>query len=169
MNLRIVPLSVLLVSTVFAKPPASIDVPPSNGWQTFTDQGGFYQINYPGNWQVLSKGNAVVITSPGGPEERGVFGITPRPEGITVQESVDKEFSDPEKPSDLQKAPARLGNLPAVKVWGSSKKDPSIRIVEYYIQKGHQQYYILFQAPHVMMPKYSPVFNAMIKSMEFLK
>jgi hypothetical protein len=41
--------------------------------------------------------------------------------------------------------------------------------VEYYVQVGEQQYYILFQAPHAAMIRYRPVFERMIASMQFLR
>ena len=138
-------------------------------WMTYTEPGENYQINYPADWQPLTKGNALVITSPGGPEERGVFGITLRTTGLTVEAAVEKEFQDPNRAADLKKSPARIAEMPAIKVWGSKKGDPNIRVVEYYVQKGSQQYYILFQAPHAAMDQYRAVFNAMIASMKFLK
>lgn len=146
---------------------AAVSTPAS--WLTYTDLGGYYTIRYPPEWQVLTKGNALVITSPGGPDERGVFGITPRAEGLVINEAVEKEFQDPDRSADLKKSPARIGDVPAIKVWGSKKGNPNIRMVEYYVQKGHQQFYVLFQAPHVAMDRYSPIFNAMIASMRFLK
>jgi hypothetical protein len=163
MNLRIPVFSVFLASSLFAA------LPNGNEWRTYVDLGGFYKINYPPGWQVLSKGNAVVITSPGDAGERGVFGITPRARGLRIEEAVEQEFSDPERSSDLQKTAARLGNQPAIKVWGSKKGDPNTRIVEYYVQRGNNQYYILFQAPHASMDRYSGVFNKMIASMKFLQ
>jgi hypothetical protein len=163
-NWRIVPFSILLATSVFAQPDA-----PMSGWQTYVDNGGYYKISYPPGWQVLTKGNALVITSPGGPDERGVFGITPRAEGVTINDAVDKEFSDPNRASDLQKSASRIAGIPATKVWGSKKGDPNIRVVEYYVQSGTQQFYILFQAPHSAMTQFSPVFNSMISSMKFLK
>jgi hypothetical protein len=102
-------------------------------------------------------------------ENRGVFGITPRARGMRIEEAVKQEFDDPNRSTDLQKAPSRIGDQPAIKVWGSKKNDPNTRMVEYYVQRGEHQYYILFQAPHASMDRYSPVFNKMIASMKFLK
>jgi hypothetical protein len=138
-------------------------------WLTYTDLGGFYKVNFPSSWQVLTKGNAVVITSPGGMDDRGVFGITPRAEGVTVESSIEKEFSDPDHAPDLTKYPARIANLSATKVVGSKKGNPNIRIVEYYVQRGTQQYYILFQGPRLDWATYSPVFEKMIASLHFIK
>src|SRR5262249_54869013 len=126
-----------------------------------------YTIDYPPNWQVLTKGNAVAITSPGDPETRGVFGITLRAEGVSAEEAVHKEFADPNHAPDLKKVPARIGGIPGIKDWGTKKGNSAIRIVEYYVQKGSQQYYILFQAPHSYMPNYTSIFNRMIASMKF--
>jgi hypothetical protein len=165
--LQFIPL-VLLAANVTAAPPASFDAPLSGGWETFSDPGNAYKIDYPNDWHVLHKGNAVVITSPGRPEDRGVFGITLRTHAPSVEESVDKEFADPNHSRDLQKAASRLAGLPATKVWGSKKNDPNIRVVEYYLQKGDAQYYILFQAPHLEMSKFGPVFQKMIGSFQFL-
>jgi len=162
MKLQLLSLSLLLSSVTFAQSPTPV------GWHTHIDVGGHYKIDYPDGWQILSKGNALVITSPGGPEERGVFGITQKAEGSTIQESIDKEFSDPEHSPDLQRAPAKLAGLPATKVWGSKKGDANIRMVEYYIQNDKHPYYILFQAPHAATATYSPIFNTMIGSMQFL-
>ncbi len=153
--------SLTLSSWAFAQTPA--------GWHTHIDVAGHYKIDYPSDWQVMSKGSAVIITSPGGAEERGVFGITKKAEGSSIEDSIEKEFSDPDRPSDLQKSPAKLAGVPATKVWGSKKSDPSIRVVEYYVQNGKHPYYIIFQAPHTSMTRYSPVFNAMIGSMQFLQ
>src|SRR5438552_3399056 len=105
MNLRLIPLTLFLTSSVLAQPSST---KMTQDWKTYTDIGGAYEIRYPPTWQVLSKGNALVITSPGLPEERGVFGITPRAEGTTIQESVDKEFADPTHATDLQKNPTRI-------------------------------------------------------------
>ncbi len=157
-------LGLLLASPTHANPQSA-----GNGWRLFVDIGGYYRVNYPGTWQVLTRGNALVITSPGGPEIRGVFGITPRPEGSNIQETVDKEFKDPERSPDLKQAPSRIAGRPAVKVWGSKKGDPNIRMVEYYVQEGPQQFYILFQAPHAGMTRFGPIFERMIASMKFLK
>jgi hypothetical protein len=164
MNLRLLVLSFVLASVAVAAPPKK-----GPAWRVFVEPGGSYKISYPPGWQVLTKGSAVVITSPGGPEERGVFGITLRGEGSTIQDSVKKEFDDPDRSSDLQQSPAKLADNPAIKVWGSKKGDASIRIVEYYVQRGDRQYYILFQAPHDAMSRYSQHFNAMIGSMKFLQ
>ncbi len=155
--------TLFLTGTPFAAPPKGVN------WKTHVDPAGNYKINYPPGWQVLMKGKALVITSPGGPDERGVFGITLRAEGVSMDESVQKEFDDPDRSADLQQSPARIADTPAIKVWGSKKGDPSIRIVEYYVQRGDQQFYILFQAPHAAMIRYSPVFQSMIGSMKFLQ
>ncbi len=165
MNLRLMPLYLLSAVSLMTAP---VMAAPS-GWQLYTDVGGSYQINYPPEWQAMSRGNALVIASPGSVEERGVFGITPRAEGTTIEDSVKKEFGDPDHSADLKKVASRIAGRMATKVWGSKKGDPSIRIVEYYVQDGHQQFYILFQAPHAAMAQYSPVFNTMIGSMQFLK
>jgi hypothetical protein len=164
-RMRMTLLGICLISPVHAQ----MAGPAGTNWLTYTDPDGRYEINYPSDWQTLTKGNALVITSPGGPEERGVFGITLRAAGLTVDAAVDKEFQDPEHPADLKKSPARIGEMPATKVWGSKKGDPNIREVKYYVQNGPQQYYILFQAPHAAMDHYRAVFNAMIASMKFLK
>jgi len=137
-------------------------------WRVYTDVNGDYQVNYPSNWQVLTRGNALVITSPGSGETRGVFGITPRAEGMKVEDAVKKEFDDPNRSPDLQKASSRIANQPAIKVWGAKKGNPGVRMVEYYVQKGNRQYYILFQAPRESMDRYGPVFNGMIGSLKFL-
>lgn len=138
-------------------------------WITYIDASGIYKITYPSSWQILTKGNAVVITSPGGPDERAIFGITRRSQGTSAEEAVGKVFSDPQRSEDLQRTHASLGGLPAIKVWGSKKGDPSMRIVEYYVQKGPDQYYILFQAPFVRTSEFKPMFDGMIASMKFLK
>jgi hypothetical protein len=151
--------SLILAGSSFAAPAA-----PKAAWLTYQEPNGAYKINYPAHWQVMTRGNALVITSPEEPESRGVFGITIRPGKSSIEDSVSKEFEDPERSQDLQQAPARLSDLPAIKVWGSKKGDQSTRIVEYYVQKGDHQFYVLFQAPHSSMPRFSPVFNAMISS-----
>jgi len=151
-----------LAAVAFAAPPKTVD------WKTYVEPGGAYKINYPPGWQVLTKGHALVITSPGEPEVRGVFGITLRAGDVSMDEAVEKEFVDPDRSQDLQQSPARIADTPAIKVWGSKKGDPGTRIVEYYVQRGEHPYYILFQAPHAAMVRYSPLFNAMIGSMKFL-
>ena len=158
-------LAVLLSVSMVSAAPA----PKGPKWKVYVEPGGFYKITYPPSWQVLTKGNALVITSPGGPDERGVFGITLRAPGSSMEESVEKEFADPDRSSDLQQSPARIADTPAIKVWGSKKGDSSIRIVEYYVQRDDRQYYILFQAPHHAMARYSQHFNAMIGSLKFLQ
>jgi hypothetical protein len=163
-NLHLLGFGLALATTASAQ-----NLSADGGWRLYEDTGGYYKVNYPATWQVLTRGNALVITSPGGPEIRGVFGITPRPEGTTVQDAVNKEFQDPEHSPDLKKAPARIANRPAVKVWGSKKGDPNIRMVEYYIEEGSQQFYILFQAPHAGMDRFGPIFEKMIATMKFLK
>lgn len=135
-------------------------------WITYTDPQGMYTINYPEGWQTKSQGRALVISSQEG-SERGVFGITLRGEGVSKESAVEREFADPNRPEDLQKVASRIANQPAIKVWGSKKGDPSIKSVEYYVEKGTQEYYILFQAPHAAMARYSPIFNAMIASFKF--
>jgi hypothetical protein len=136
-------------------------------WLVYEDTGGAYQLNYPSTWQVLTKGTALVITSPGGPETRGVFGITPRAGGVTMDDAVKKEFDDPNRPADLVKSPARIGGLPAMKIVGSKKGDPNTRVVEYYVQNGSHQFYVLFQAPRAAMSQYTALFNGMIASIKF--
>src|ERR1700721_2331012 len=107
-NLRLVPLSILLATSVFAAQPAKL----TTHWPVYVDTGGFYKISYPPGWQVLTKGNALVITSPGGPDERGVFGITPRADSASIDDSVGKEFGDPDRSADLQKSPSPLAGAP---------------------------------------------------------
>jgi hypothetical protein len=159
---RIVPAALIFSAAI-----ATAAGPVPAGWATYNDMSGSYSIHYPPDWQVLTKGNAVVITSPGDASVRGVFGITPRAAGVSINESVDKEFSDPNRAPDLQRTPARLANIPAIKVWGSKKGNTAIRIVEYYVQIGNVQYYILFQAPHAQMQRYGPTFDKMIGSLRF--
>ncbi len=142
---------------------------PAIKWHTYTDQGGFYSLNYPDGWEVLTKGNAVVIKGPGGPDNQGIFGITPRASGITIEESVKKEFSDPDRPKDLVKSMSRIANTPATKVVGSKKGNPDVKVVEYYVQIGSQDYYILFQTPRAAWSHNSDYFDGMIASMIFLK
>src|SRR5688572_11587351 len=97
----------LVALSLLAACPALVPAAPDD-WLTHVDMSGNYKISYPPDWSVLSKGNAVVITSPGTPEERGVFGITPRAAGLSINEAVAKEFEDPNRSSDLQKAPSRI-------------------------------------------------------------
>jgi hypothetical protein len=159
--------NLLCIGLLMAGPASAAETRP--GWKTYTDSTGHYSINYPEKWQPITRGDALVISSPGEAATRGVFGITRRTGDVTAPEAVAKEFESPDRPADLQQGPAKMGDRPAIKVWGSKKGDPNIRVVEYYLQKDrHTQYYILFQAPHAMMSKYGPIFNRMIGSIQFL-
>jgi hypothetical protein len=140
-----------------------------SGWMAYTSEQQDYQVNYPASWKVQGKGDAVVITSPGEPPNRGVFGITPRKGKLTSEEAVQREMSAPDRPADLVRSAARIAELPAIKVVGSKKGDPATRIVEYYVQAGLTQYYVLFQGPSAAWVQYSPTFNAMIRSLKILK
>ncbi len=155
----------LLLSTILLSTTAGAQ---TLTWKTYSDPQGAYTVNYPEGWETMTQGKALVIRSVDA-AERGIFGITLRTEGTSKEAAVERQFADPEHAQDLQKAPARIADQPAIKVWGSKKGDPHIRSVEYYIEKDGQQYYILFQAPHTAMARYSPVFNAMISSLKFTR
>ena len=138
-------------------------------WLDYTDQNRLYSLRVPSSWEVLSKGNAVVIASREDPAQRGVFGITLRPGGKTVEEAVEQEFQAKDRPTDLVKSPARIAGAPAVKVVGSKKGDPATRVVEYYAQNGDHQYYLLLQAPRDRWNQYNAIFYIMIRSFKFME
>ncbi len=129
---------------------------------------GYFHLNYPANWQVNAKDNAMIMKSAGLGGDRGVFGIVRRDDSVSNEDAVTKEFQAPNRPADLVKTPSQVAGMPATKVVGSGKEDPNNRMVEYYVQNpnGHQ-YYILMMAPRNEWKRYTVAFSTMLNSLSF--
>ncbi len=85
-----------------------------------------------------------------------------------IQEAADKEFNMAGRPTDWTRTNATIGGMKAIKIAGTDAKDPSKRIVHYYVETPNGIYIIQCLGTADRWSTFSPVFATILKKLTFL-
>src|SRR5262249_51196412 len=124
------------------------------------------QLKVPRNWIRHQTDNGVSFQSEAQSDQSAVFAMIKKASATTFTEAGMQAMLHTH-PKDWVNSPANFGNKPAIKIVGSDIKDPSRRMVQYFIPASDGYYVIYLLAPFQSWKSYTPLFNNLIKSAQF--
>ena len=128
------------------------------------------QVTVPAEWTPAKIPNALAFRyddQAGGTAAIGIMKSTQS--GATIETAADQEFQQEGSPADWVRTPARVSGMRAIKIVGTSPKNPDRKIVYYYVEAPQGTYLIQCQASLDRWTTFGPIFSEILTKLTFLQ
>jgi hypothetical protein len=138
-------------------------------WVPFSSDTLHVQVAVPDDWSPVKTPNALAFRFDDLVGGSAAFGILKSDaSGMHIDEAVDKEFAQKDRPADWQRSNSKIDGMRAIKIAGSSKSAPENKMVHYFVETPRGIYLIQCQATQEQWSVYSPIFATILSKLKFL-
>jgi hypothetical protein len=166
---KVVPMAVvaLLVTTSSWAAPAKEK--PKMRWTSYRSNVLKVQVTVPSAWVPRKSNTALGFLTPGPADQRAAVGILKsNDQTSSIDQLADQQFSEPSRPQDWVRVPARVAGMRAIKIVGTAKDNADRKMVQYYVETPNGTYLLQCIAPLGTYPLYSDLFATMLTKLQFL-
>ncbi len=140
----------------------------ATSWVPYQSDTLHFQLKIPSDWTVRAADKAVGFASPDQPAGgHGALGILKSDKQMSIEEAANQQFKKEGKPAGWLRSPARFGGARALKIIGSSKKAPGLKMVQYYVEASDGYFLVQCMAPEEQWDRFKPLFAIMISHFAF--
>jgi hypothetical protein len=141
----------------------------SQKWTTYKSNVLGLQVSVPSDWSPAKTQKALAFRyddQTGG--TAGVGFLKSSKPGVSIQSQADQEFKREGSSAAWKRSSAVVAGMPAIKMTGVSRVDPTHKLIHYFVQTPSGVYLIQCQGSADRWTEFGPVFSTILAKLKFL-
>jgi hypothetical protein len=139
-----------------------------SSWTAYRSNKLSVKVSVPSNWTARISSNAIAFRT--GTTDAGfaAIGIMKSVGDSDIESQATKQYQAEGQPADWDQILTNVAGMPAIKILSTSQRNPSIRVLQYYVSTPNGSYIIQCMAPKSAWSRYQQIFSSTVLKLQFL-